>query len=64
MGDIFNRLVDMNTNEILNYRFMPTTVGSGKLIKDLNNIFRVFSIDFGAKVKTPVFAEIRRTRYI
>ena len=54
----------MNANEILNYRFMPVTVGSGKLIKDLNNIFSRFRIDFGAKPKTSVFAEVRRTRYI
>ena len=64
MGDILNRLADMNANEILNYRFMPVTVGSGKLIKDLNNIFSRFCIDFGAKPKTSVFAEVRRTRYI
>ena len=43
MGDIFNRLVDMNANEILSYRFMPAMAGSGKLIKDQNNSFAFFA---------------------
>ena len=39
----FFRLVNMNANEILRYRFMPATAGSGKLIKDLNNSFAFFA---------------------
>ena len=50
----------MNANEILRYRFMPATAGSGKLIKDLNNNFAFFAQIFDAKPRTvlPKYVEL------
>ena len=57
-------LVELDANEIISYRLIQGTVCCGKLVKGENNIFSRFRIDFGAKPKTPAFAEVPGTRYI
>ena len=57
-------LVEVDANEIISYRSIQGMVCCGKLVEGENNIFSHFRIDFGAKPKTPVFAEVPGTRYI